>query len=491
MTKTVALALGLGLLAGCGGPAPDPITITNGQGEMAGEVTADSVILQSRLTTMDGLVDGDVAGAPGTARFELAPSDDFADSTTTAWLDAAAEGDYIVKTAVDGLDAGTRYFYRLEYGPTAENTTLGPTRSFRTLPGAEAAEEVSFVVVTGMNYALFHGDRPRSGSPEDRPLGYPGLASILAREPAFFVGTGDNVYYDAPFSEFERTQSFLRRKWHQQFVQPRFIDLFASVPTYWEKDDHDYRFNDSDNTVELEPDPSPELGRATFLEQVPVVDPNDPDPRTYRTHRVTRDLQIWLTEGRDYRSPNMAEPGPDKTMWGAEQLAWLQETLLASDATFKILISPTPMIGPDDADQAGRQALGHDPFKRDNHSNPMGFQYERDRFFDWLEENGLLDDGHFYIVSGDRHWQYHSIHPRGFEEFSTGALVDANARLGRAPGDPESNDPEGLIVQPFSSPEPTGGFLEVTVTPGDAPAAAFRWFDEHGVPTYETVRTAG
>ena len=148
------------------------------------------------------------------------------------------------------------------------------------------------------------------------------------------------------------------------------------------------------------------------------------------------------------------------------------------------------MIGPDDADQAGRQAEGHDPFKRDNHSNPMGFQYERDRFFDWLEENDFLDN-HFYIVSGDRHWQYHSIHPRGFEEFSTGALVDANARLGRAPGDAGSNDPDGLIVQPFSSSEPTGGFLEVTVTPGDAPAAAFRWFDEHGVPTYETVRTAG
>ena len=66
MTKTATLAIGLGLLAGCGGTAPDPITITNGQGEMAGEVTADSVILQSRLTTGDGLVDGDVPGAPGT-----------------------------------------------------------------------------------------------------------------------------------------------------------------------------------------------------------------------------------------------------------------------------------------------------------------------------------------------------------------------------------------------------------------------------------------
>ena len=81
--------------------------------------------------------------------------------------------------------------------------------------------------------------------------------------------------------------------------------------------------------------------------------------------------------------------------------------------------------------------------------------------------------------------------PRGFEEFSSGALIDANSRLGRNPGDPESNDPDGLIVQPFSSPEPTGGFLEVTVTSGEAPAAAFRWFDELGALEYETIRSAG
>ena len=28
--------------------------------------------------------------------------------------------------------------------------------------------------------------------------------------------------------------------------------------------------------------------------------------------------------------------GPDKTMWGVEQRAWLERTLLESDATFKI-----------------------------------------------------------------------------------------------------------------------------------------------------------
>ena len=486
--RALVLIVSGAVLAGCAvEPEPEPITITNGQGEIAGEVTADSVILHSRLTTEAVIVDGDVPGAAGMARFELDTIDSFATATESPWLEASAERDFIVQAKMTELSAGTRYYYRLRYGPSEDNTRVGPTRSFSTLPGVDGETEVNFVVVTGMNYAPFHGAGPRAGTPEDKALGYPALETILGRQPEFFVATGDNVYYDVPFEQFARTQAFMRKKWHEQLVQQRFIDLFAEVPTYWEKDDHDYRYNDTDNTVETEPDPSPELGAATFLEQVPVVDPNEPNPVTYRTHRVSRDLQIWLTEGRDYRSPNMMPAGPDKTLWGAEQLAWVKRTLLESDATFKILISPTPMIGPDDANQAGRQAEGHDPFKRDNHSNPQGFEFERHAFFDWLEENDLLGN-HFYIVSGDRHWQYHSIHPRGFEEFSTGALVDANSRLGRYPGDPESNDPDALIEQPFSSPEPTGGFLEVTVTPGDEPAAAFRWFDEHGVLTYETIR---
>ena len=146
------------------------------------------------------------------------------------------------------------------------------------------------------------------------------------------------------------------------------------------------------------------------------------------------------------------------------------------------------MIGPDDFKQAGAVAEGHDDLKRDNHSNPAGFQAERDSFFEWLEQNSV--EG-FYIVCGDRHWQYHSIHPTGFEEFSTGALVDANSRLGRNPGDPDSNDPNALIQQPYTSREPSGGFLHVTVTPGEQPAAVFRFFDEKGELLHEVRKISG
>jgi len=477
--------------ASCGGESTDEdadsVRITNGQGEIAGEVTEDSVILQSRLTTTGGFVNGDLPGVAGVGRFEVSTDSEFVEPMLTDWLEAVAPTDFIVKVLVDGLTPDTEYFYRLVYGLTQEMTDTGPTRSFRTLAGAGIAREASFVAVTGMNYHRFYGDPDRQYTGPDRDLGYPALEVMLALRPDFFVATGDNVYYDIPYEGRAETAPTMRRKWHEQLAQPRFIDLFAVVPTYWEKDDHDYRYNDTDNTTDAPPLPG--LGRQIFLEQVPVVDPFDLDPVTYRTHRVSRDLQIWLTEGRDYRSSNMMDPGPDKTLWGERQRTWLQRTLLESDATFKILISPTPLIGPDDADQAGRPAENHDPVKRDNHSNQQGFRAERDEFFAWLLENDFLDKN-FYIVCGDRHWQYHSRHPNGLEEFSTGAIIDANSRVGRPPGDPNSNDPDALIEQLYTYDEPTGGFLHVAVSHRDPVTAAFSFLDENGTLLYEVLKTA-
>ena len=112
---------------------------------------------------------------------------------------------------------------------------------------------------------------------------------------------------------------------------------------------------------------------------------------------------------------------------------------------------------------------------------PAGFQYERDTFFGWLTDNRFLEEQNLYIICGDRHWQYYSIHPTGFEEFSTGALVDANSRLGRSPGDPESTDPASTIVQPYTQKERSGGFLQVTISSGVRPSATFRFRDEWGV----------
>ena len=296
-------------------------------------------------------------------------------------------------------------------------------------------------------------------------------------EANFLIGTGDNVYYDTPQKPRAETVPQLRQKWHEQFVQPRYCDLFARVPTYWMIDDHDYRIDDGDNTGDHLP--SPETGRRMMLEQLPVASAHEPDTKTYRTHRVSRDLQIWFPENRMYRSPNAMKDGPAKSIWGAEQKAWLKRTIAESDATFKLLISPNPMIGPDDAR------------KSDNHTNFGGFRHERDEFFAWLKQTGL--DSHFYLVCGDRHWQYHSIHPTRLEEFSCGALVDANSRPGRKPGDPKSTDPKGLIKQVYSQKKPSGGFLLIEAAAHDEKPATltFRFHDELGNVLYTHAKSVG
>lgn len=425
-----------------------------GMGIMVGEVTPTSAYAQVRLTVADKLIENldpkipaDLPGVPGVVRFRLVESKmslarrklklvtPLKNGTETEQIvSATAEHDFIARAAFKDLKPGTYYTCFTEYGPDANHLEAGPSATFKTLPGATKSDPVRFVVVTGMNYGKFHGDNridrkqhlienntelPKPYDGPDKHLGYSALATILDKQPDFFVGTGDNVYYDTPDDPRAETIPELRQKWHEQFIQPRYKDLFAKVPTYWMIDDHDYRIDDGDNTGDHLP--TPQQGREMMLEQLPVAAHDDDEALTYRTHRVSKDLQIWFPENRMYRSPNAMEDGPEKSIWGQKQKAWLKKTLAASDAKFKLLISPTPMVGPDDLR------------KFDNHTNINGFRHERKEFFDFLKQEGLLEKN-FYVVCGDRHWQYHAVHPSGVEEFSCGALVDANSRLGRSPG---------------------------------------------------------
>lgn len=469
------------LLLSCKKSEPLP-AIFNAQGELAGEVTHSSIILQSRLTATDTLTNGDLPGANGLARFEWGQKEELSDARKSPWMRAVAENDHIIKVKIKDLEPNTVYFYRLQYGADSTKTVNGPVRRFRTLPGENGDAGVNFAVVTGMNYHRFHYgriDRPfLAYKGDDKDQGYPALSAIRSLDPNFVIFTGDNVYYDTPAIDSlkARTLPELRQKWHEQFIQPRFVELFSQVATYWEKDDHDHRYNDCDTTTNTAP--SHQLGIATFREQIPVTDPEDTNPLTYRTHRLNRFLQIWLTENRDYRSPNAMPDGPLKSIWGDRQKEWLKQTLLESDATFKLLVSPTPMIGPDDA------------YKKDNHTNHEGFLHEGQEFLKWVSEH-REELGSFYVVTGDRHWQYHSIHPLGVEEFSAGALVDANSRDARLPGDPKSTDPDVTITQPYvpAKGENTGGFLMVNGELIDGkPAVRMVFYDEKGTVLYETVK---
>ena len=462
--------------------------------QMVGEVSQDSAILQTRLTSLNTLpnssfdspevlVNVDIPGAQGVARFEIAENPNFSNALKTSWQVADADRDYIVKQKINGLKPGTRYYVRVHFGTSEHQTHTGSVNQFMTLPPEDADSPVLLVVSSCMNLGFFflggegnqrtnNWEKPAAG--QDRKLGYLALEAIEKIQPAFWVQTGDSVYYDHPKVKRAKTKDEMRAKWHRQMAMPRMHSLLQQVPVYWMIDDHDFRYNDSDNSDDGEDgrDPSPELGAAVFREQVPVVDPEESNTVTYSTRHINKLLQVWMMDGRNYRDPNNMPDGPQKSIWGKEQFEWLKQTLLSSNAVFKLLIVGTPLIGPDDA------------YKHDNHTSYGGFRYERDQFFMWLKNHAFLEKN-FYIITGDRHWQYHSIHPSGFEEFGTGTITTQNARRGREPGDPHSTDPLGLITQPFIQKQPIGGFLSIRVvaSENDNPALiTFTTMDENGVP---------
>lgn len=453
-----------------------------GQGLMIGEVTATSAIVQARVTSgttlIDGeifsdgdpLRDGDLPGASQTVLFSYqAENEDAARWAEPITVDAAH--DCTARLVLTDLEPGTVYrcTARIKAAPPLDPPPMATAR-FKTHPGKEASAPVRFVMSSCMNYDKFMGndgsDASQGYTGDDRGLGYPAAAAVLEQKPDFVIFAGDVVYYDK--KPRVKTLADMRAKWHRQYNLPRMRELTAAAPGYYLKDDHDFRDNDSDS--EGPAFPPPDVGIKTFREQCPILARGDDHSPTYRTHRVSKDLQIWMLEGRDYRSPNTSPDGPDKTVWGREQEAWLKQTLLASDATYRIIISPTPLVGPDDG------------FKADNHTNPRGFQAEGKAFKRWGAENGLWSNT--FLMCGDRHWQYHSIDPTGVQEFSCGAFNDENSRMGRKPGDKKGTDPQALVTQRFTSAQPTGGFITVTCETAPKPRIRFEYYDDLGEKLY-------
>ena len=152
--------------------------------------------------------------------------------------------------------------------------------------------------------------------------------------------------------------------------------------------------------------------------------------------------------------------GPEKTIWGKEQKEWFQKTVKESTATWKVLVSPTPLVGPDR------------PQKDDNHTN-KGFKHEGDQIRNWLQAN--VPDN-FFVICGDRHWQYHSVHPEtGLNEFSIGAASDEHA--GGTPGENKAYHRFHLVK---------GGFLSVDLKRIDNKSSiTCQHHDIHGAVVYE------
>jgi alkaline phosphatase D len=318
------------------------------QGPMLGTVTETSFAVWARTSW----------NFPVQVAYSESPT--FEDEKRTVAVVPKKDRDYCVSIVVNGLKPSTIYYYRLIIDGGEDKYQGGkPPHSARTSPAVGAP----------VKFRIAHGSCARWQS-EPRQRIWPVIRDY---QPDLFFWLGDNVYADT------LDPDVLAEELARQREVPDLRPLLATVPQLAIWDDHDYGLNNHDRT-------NPQ--KESFLGVWKRYWPN-PGFGTESTKGVFfrysyGDVDFFFLDGRYHRDPNKLADGPQKTMLGKAQLAWLKRGLSGSSATFKVLVSGSIWT----ADKGP----GGDAWS--------SYRTERDSLFDWIMEEQILG---VVLVSGDTH----------------------------------------------------------------------------------------
>ena len=276
------------------------ITVDRVEWVWSGGLTARGVIVTAQLLNeLDGV---------GSAQLSVVPVDGGGPVHTDP---VEPDADRLVRFAVDGLQPGTAYRYRVVVdGSPDEGRGFG---AFRT-PGEGP---YSFTVTAGgcartaSNGAVFD--------------------AIVATEPLLNIVTGDLHYSNI---ESAAPSDFIAA-YNRALTTPAQAALARAVPIAYVWDDHDYGPNDAGATT-----PGRSAVREAYRRAVPhypVIEGDAPINQAFTIGRV----RFVLTDQRSERL--------DDTVLGEDQLAWLLDELETASRTHAavVWVSSVPWIGED------------------------------------------------------------------------------------------------------------------------------------------------
>lgn len=371
-TKTgVAVAVGLGALQ-ANARSREGVAVPTSflHGVASGDPLPDRVVIWTRVTPSPEATPGSGLGAPTQVTWQVSRSRLFAALSASGLVTTDPATDHIIKIDVAGLNSSTNYFYRfLVDGQPANSSPVGQTR---TSPLSSAANSsLRFGVVSCSN---FEG-------------GYFSAYRHLARRTDldFVLHLGDYIYeYETgrygpgpaigrmhdPLTEMITLEDYRRR--HACYKRdPDLQALHARYAFITTWDDHEVT-NDAyvDGAENHQPGLEGDyLTRRNFAYQayfewmpIRLPDPVNAPTRIYRRFQfgTLADLSMLdLRQYRDIQAPNGAAPSdsqpspareiddPDRTLTGAEQLAWIKDNLSASATRWK-LVGNSIMVAPID-----------------------------------------------------------------------------------------------------------------------------------------------
>ena len=280
-----------------------------------------------------------------------------------------------ITLTIGGLEPNTTYDYSIYVN--GKKTDRGGSFTTKELwQWRKPAPDFSFLTGSCSYFNEPQYDRPGKPYGQDSSIFEP-----MAREKAdFMLWLGDAWYtrevdYNSEWGLWNRAS----RDRSLAILQP----FWKAMPHYGIWDDHDYGPNNSGKSYILK-ETSRDVFRAYFPN--PSAGENGQGIYTVVSHH---DVDLFLTDGRWWRSEDRdrdsinGQPNPNKRMLGVQQMEWLKNSLLYSNAPFKIIAM-------------GSQVL-NDVSPYDKWTD---FPVERQELLDFIRAykiNGVL------FMTGDRH----------------------------------------------------------------------------------------
>lgn len=327
---------------------------------------------QARLVVMHGYVDYTSAllwvqsEAPGPISIHWRTEHDGRDHALT--LDARSSEDDVVLVRLTGLSPGARATYTIDGDGDRREGAL------RAQPYWTNDDAPDITIAIGSCFFLAAAEPPWNASTYGG--GYEIFDAIAAKAPDLMVWLGDNLYFQPPD---ELDPASMAARYRRQRALPSLQRLLVAAPQLATWDDHDYGPNDADMSYVLKAE-----SLALFRRYWANPSYGLPDAPGVFGRARWGDVDVFLLDDRWYRSANRSTDEPGKTMFGAQQLAWLRNALVYSRATLKLVVNGSQVWN-----RANR-------FEGLNH-----FTHEQKALADWLiaqRVEGVM------FASGDRHF---------------------------------------------------------------------------------------
>ena len=283
-------------------------------------------------------------------------------------LEASAANDDVVLARLTGLAPGAGATYTIDGDGDRRDGAV------RAQPYFRERDAPDITIAIGSCFFLAAAEPPWSSSTYGG--GYEIFDSIASKTPDLMVWMGDNLYFQPPD---ELDPASMAARYRRQRAYPALQRLLTAAPQVAIWDDHDYGPNDADMSYVMKGE-----SLALFARYWANPSYGLPDARGVFGRARYGDVDIFLLDDRWYRSANRLLDGPEKTMFGAAQLAWLRNALVYSHATLKLVVNGTQMWN-----RANR-------FEGFNH-----YSYEQKALADWLVAQRV--DG-VVFATGDRHF---------------------------------------------------------------------------------------